>query len=102
VVVLGFYQGDARGVYLGEEFHHNRISLVCSQIGGVSPDLQHRWDRARLVETFMRMTFDGSIRCADLVTQRVPVSEAASLFALVDAHPDAVLQAVIDFSTAGA
>jgi threonine dehydrogenase-like Zn-dependent dehydrogenase len=102
VVVLGFYQGDTRGVYLGEEFHHNRISLVCSQIGGVSPDLQHRWDRARLVDTFMRMAIDGSIRCADLVTQRVPVSEAASLFALIDAHPDAVLQAVIDFSTAGA
>jgi threonine dehydrogenase-like Zn-dependent dehydrogenase len=100
VVVLGFYQGDARGVYLGEEFHHNRISLVCSQIGGVSPDLQHRWDRARLIETFMRMAFDGAVRCADLVTQRVPVAEAASLYALIDAHPDAVLQAVIDFGAA--
>jgi 2-desacetyl-2-hydroxyethyl bacteriochlorophyllide A dehydrogenase len=100
VVVLGFYQGEASGLFLGEEFHHNRITLVCSQIGGLSPDLQHRWDRARLVQTFMRMAFDGAIRCADLVTHRVPVSEAASLFALIDAQPQAVLQAVIDFETA--
>jgi threonine dehydrogenase-like Zn-dependent dehydrogenase len=102
VVVLGFYQGEASGVYLGEEFHHNRISLVCSQIGGLSPDLQHRWDRARLVQTFMRMALDGSVRCADLVTHRVPVSEAASLYALIDTQPGAVLQAVIDFGTAHA
>jgi 2-desacetyl-2-hydroxyethyl bacteriochlorophyllide A dehydrogenase len=97
VVVLGFYQGDTSGVYLGEEFHHNRISLVCSQIGGISPDLQHRWDRARLVQTFMRMALDGTVRCAELVTHRVPVSEAASLYSLIDTQPGAVLQAVIDF-----
>lgn len=102
VVVLGFYQGEASGLYLGEEFHHNRINLVCSQIGGVSPDLQHRWDRARLVHTFMQMAFDGSVRCSDLVTHRVPVSEAASLFALIDTQPAAVLQAVIDFEMADA
>jgi threonine dehydrogenase-like Zn-dependent dehydrogenase len=100
VVVLGFYQGEASGLYLGEEFHHNRINLVCSQIGGVSPDLQHRWDRARLVQTFMHMAFDGTVRCTDLVTHRVPVSEAASLYTLIDTHPEAVLQAVIDFGPA--
>lgn len=102
VVVLGFYQGEAHGLYLGEEFHHNRISLVCSQIGGLSADLQHRWDRARLVQTFMQMAFEGSVRCTDLVTHRVPVSEAASLYALIDTEPEAVLQAVIDFETGGA
>jgi 2-desacetyl-2-hydroxyethyl bacteriochlorophyllide A dehydrogenase len=102
VVVLGFYQGEASGLYLGEEFHHNRITLVCSQIGGLSPDLQHRWDRARLVRTFMHMAFDGSVRCSDLVTHRVPVSEAASLFALIDTQPAAVLQAVIEFDSADA
>ena len=36
VVVSGFFQGDAKGLRLGEEFHHNRIDLVCSQISGVN------------------------------------------------------------------
>ncbi len=29
VVVSGFFQGEGRGLRLGEEFHHNRIELVC-------------------------------------------------------------------------
>jgi threonine dehydrogenase-like Zn-dependent dehydrogenase len=48
----------------------------------------------------MHLAFDGSVRCADLVTHRVPVSEAASLYALMDTNPGAVLQAVLDFGTA--
>lgn len=30
VVCVGFYSGDALGLYLGEEFFHNRISLLAS------------------------------------------------------------------------
>jgi threonine dehydrogenase-like Zn-dependent dehydrogenase len=98
VVALGFYQGEASGLFLGEEFHHNRISIVCSQIGGISAELQHRWSRARLIQTFMRLAYDGAARPADLVTHRVPVSEAADLLRCIDESPAAVLQAVLDFS----
>ena len=37
VVAAGFYQGDGVGLRLGDEFHHNRVRLVSSQIGGVPP-----------------------------------------------------------------
>jgi threonine dehydrogenase-like Zn-dependent dehydrogenase len=98
VVALGFYQGEAAGLFLGEEFHHNRVSIVCSQIGGLAPDLQQRWDRARLVRTFMDLAFRGQIRIAELVTHRVPARAAASLYRLIDEEPQSVLQAVLDFS----
>ncbi|HET6316544.1 MAG TPA: zinc-binding dehydrogenase, partial [Chloroflexota bacterium] len=83
VVALGFYQGEASGLFLGEEFHHNRIQLVCSQIGGISPELQHRWDRARLVRTFMDLAMAGDVRPTKLITHRVPVREAAELYASI-------------------
>ena len=35
VIAAGFYQGPATALALGEEFHHNRVTLVASQIGGV-------------------------------------------------------------------
>jgi threonine dehydrogenase-like Zn-dependent dehydrogenase len=100
VVALGFYQGEATGLFLGEEFHHNRIQLVCSQIGGISPELQHRWDRARLVRTFMDLALSGSVRPTALITHRVPIHDAASLYARVDREPSSVLQAVLDFTDA--
>jgi threonine dehydrogenase-like Zn-dependent dehydrogenase len=99
VVALGFYQGDAHGLFLGEEFHHNRVSVVASQIGGVSPALQHRWDRRRLIATFFSLVADGSVHVADLVTHRVPVSEAALLYQRIDEQPGSVLQAVLEFPT---
>jgi 2-desacetyl-2-hydroxyethyl bacteriochlorophyllide A dehydrogenase len=98
VVALGFYQGGAEALRLGEEFHHNRISLVCSQIGGVAPELASRWDRRRLVQTFMCLALAGRVRCTDLITHRVPVADAPALFRLLDERPHEVLQAVLDFS----
>lgn len=98
VVTLGFYQGDAAGLLLGEEFHHNRLTVQCSQIGGVSPEIQQRWNRRRLVQTFMRLAMDGSVRCAELVSHVIPASQAAEAFRLIDEQPHDVLQAVLDFS----
>jgi 2-desacetyl-2-hydroxyethyl bacteriochlorophyllide A dehydrogenase len=100
VVVLGFAQGEAAGLYLGEEFHHNRIALIGSQIGGLAPELQHRWDRARLVGTFMDLATSGQLHCTELVTHRAPAAEAANLFQLIDHQPRSVLLAVLDFRDA--
>jgi threonine dehydrogenase-like Zn-dependent dehydrogenase len=100
VVALGFYQGEAAGLYLGEEFHHNRIRLVCSQIGGIAPELQHRWDRPRLAHTFMDLALKGAVQCRALVTHRVPAVEAAAIYRLLDERPQEVLQAVLDFGSA--
>ena len=99
-MVLGFAQGEAAGLFLGEEFHHNRIALIGSQIGGLAPELQHRWDRARLVATFMQLATSGALRCTELVAHRAPAAQAAELFQLIDEQPRSVLLAVLDFSSA--
>lgn len=98
VVALGFFQGEARGLYLGEEFHHNRINLVCSQISGTSPALSYRWDRLRLWQTAIRLQAEGTLHLKPLISHVVPYTEAAALYALLDAQPEAAMQAVLDFS----
>jgi 2-desacetyl-2-hydroxyethyl bacteriochlorophyllide A dehydrogenase len=97
VVTLGFFQGAALDLRLGEEFHHNRINLICSQIGGSAPELLHRWNRLRLVQTFMRLAVQGKIQTAPLITHMRPAAEAAALFKLLDESPGDALQAVLDF-----
>src|SRR5215212_3990231 len=97
VVALGFFQGAAQGLYLGEEFHHNRIQIICSQIGGVAPELQPRWDRLRLVHTFMRLAAAGRLHLQPLITHIVPAAEAPALLRRLDEAPADVLQAVLDF-----
>lgn len=97
VVTLGFFQGEAMGLYLGEEFHHNRVQLVCSQISGVSPELSHRWNRDRLVHTVMALQADGALRLKPLITHLVPYHDAADAFRLLDQKPEEALQVVLEF-----
>ena len=97
VVTAGYYQGEAAGLLLGEEFHHNRVQLVCSQISGVAPHLTHRWDRARLATTVIDLAVTERLLLAPLVTHVVPVSDAGGAYALLDGRADDVLQVVLDF-----
>lgn len=97
VVAMGFFQGDATGLFLGEEFHHNRINIVCSQISGVAPELQYRWSENRLVHTFMSLVEHGRLQLEPLITHVVAAREARALFELLDERPHEVLQAVLDF-----
>ncbi|MDQ2692826.1 MAG: zinc-binding dehydrogenase [Chloroflexota bacterium] len=98
VVALGFFQGEAQGLALGEEFHHNRISLICSQISNVDPALSYRWDRLRLIHTIMDLQAKGSLNLRPVITHVLPFREAAQAFQILDETPDQALQVVLDFS----
>lgn len=98
VVSMGFHQGEARGLYLGEEFHHNRIEVISSQISGVAPRLRYRWDRLRLVHTTMRLQVEGVLDLKPLITHRWPAERAAEAFAALDASPADMLQVVLEFA----
>ncbi|HEY0636029.1 MAG TPA: zinc-binding dehydrogenase [Pseudonocardiaceae bacterium] len=100
VVAMGFYQGEARGLMLGEEFHHNRVELVCSQISGVAPAASHRWDKPRLWRAAVELQHAGRLALLPLITHRVPFADAPGLFARLDAGEPDLLQAVLTFDGA--
>lgn len=98
VVAGGFFQGEAAGLRLGEEFHHNRIAIVSSQISGIHPDLAHRWSRERLEATVIDLLVRGELAVDPLISHVVPVARAADAFALLHAGDPDVLQTVLDFT----
>jgi 2-desacetyl-2-hydroxyethyl bacteriochlorophyllide A dehydrogenase len=98
VVTLGFFQGGAQALYLGEEFHHNRINLVCSQIFGVAPELTYRWNSDRLVQTAMQLQAKGKLNLEPLITHVFSFSQAAEAFRLCDEEAEKVIQVVLDFN----
>jgi 2-desacetyl-2-hydroxyethyl bacteriochlorophyllide A dehydrogenase len=98
VVAAGFYQGPATALDLGEEFHHNRVSLVASQIGGL-PTATPRWDVARLQRAVLDLVAVGRLDVTALVSNVVLVDDAASAYRLLDEDPSEALQVVLDFRT---
>jgi 2-desacetyl-2-hydroxyethyl bacteriochlorophyllide A dehydrogenase len=97
VVAAGFYQGEGTALRLGEEFHHNRIQIVSSQISGVPPRLAGRWDRTRLEQTVMRLAAAGRLALEPLVTHVVAAEDAADAFRLLDERPEDAVQVVLEF-----
>ncbi|MBZ4152182.1 hypothetical protein JYG46_23315, partial [Escherichia fergusonii] len=66
VVAMGFFQGELAGVRLGEEFHHNRVQLICSQISGVAPEASYRWSKPRLWRTAVELQHRGVLNLLPL------------------------------------
>jgi 2-desacetyl-2-hydroxyethyl bacteriochlorophyllide A dehydrogenase len=100
VAAAGFYQGDALGLRLGEEFHHNRVRLVASQISGTPMALGRRWDQPRLVGTFLDQVASGRLAVAPLISHVVDVADVADAFTLLDRRPAEALQIVLRFPAA--
>lgn len=100
VVASGFYQGGARDLRLGEEFHHNRVRIVASQISGTPLALGARWDQRRLVTVFMEQVLAGRVDVTRLVTDLVDAQDVSAAFERLDAGDPEVLQAVLRFDAA--
>jgi 2-desacetyl-2-hydroxyethyl bacteriochlorophyllide A dehydrogenase len=100
VVASGFYQGGAANLRLGEEFHHNRVKIVASQISGTPLALGPRWNQARLVQVFMGQVAAGHIDVTRLVTDVVDAADAASAFTRLDAGDPETLQVLLRFDAA--
>jgi threonine dehydrogenase-like Zn-dependent dehydrogenase len=80
VIDLAFYQGGADSLRLGEEFHHNGLSVRCAQIGRVPRGLAPIWDRERLsAETIMLLRTNGDAIRKHLITAIAPFDDAPTL-----------------------
>jgi 2-desacetyl-2-hydroxyethyl bacteriochlorophyllide A dehydrogenase len=92
VVAAGFY-GESE-LALGEEFHHNRLTLVASMGGWASPPREPRWPRARARSLAAELLAGGRLRTDALITHRFPLDEAGSAYELIDGRPEEVVRAV--------
>jgi threonine dehydrogenase-like Zn-dependent dehydrogenase len=101
VVDLAFYPGGAGAVALGEEFHHNGLSVRAAQIGRVPRGLAHRWDRRRLsLETLALLRDQGPAVRAHLLTDVVAFDRAPELFAELSERRRHVVSAAFEVAPA--
>jgi len=102
VIASGFYQGGGEQLRLGEEFHHNRVQIVASQIGGTPIALGPRWNPSRLVSVFMEQVAAGAVDVAPLISDIVDAAQVAAAFHLLDEGGEHSLQVVLRFDGAPA
>lgn len=96
-IASGFFSGNMKGLKLGEEFHHNRIQLICSQISGLKPELNYRWDRLRLNHTIMDLQDQDKLDLKGLITHWVDFEDAIKAFEMLEKGEEDCLQLVLKF-----
>jgi threonine dehydrogenase-like Zn-dependent dehydrogenase len=90
VIDLAFYQGGADALRLGEEFHHNGLTIRAAQIGRVPRDLSFGWNKQRLArETVALLRAEGAAIREHMITDVVPFDNAPAFLAdLVEKRRD--------------
>jgi threonine dehydrogenase-like Zn-dependent dehydrogenase len=102
IIDLAFYTGGAAELRLGEEFHHNGLTIRCAQIGRVPRGLAASWNRSRLSEETAALLVDqGPAVRKHLVTDVVPVRQAPGVLMELVRRERRALQIVLDFTQAG-
>ncbi len=96
VVAVGFYQGDGRGLRLGDEFHHNGVRIVSGQIGNLHGAATWERLRARTIDLLAR----GKVQLGALPRLTLPVERVAEAFDALQ-RPADVLQTALDYGPPG-
>jgi 2-desacetyl-2-hydroxyethyl bacteriochlorophyllide A dehydrogenase len=98
VVAAGFYVGaPGDALRLGEEFHHNRLTLVGSMSGWGAPHRNAGWDRRRLRASALDLLARDRLDVDELVTHRIPFAQAAGAYELIDRSPEETLRVVLTY-----
>jgi threonine dehydrogenase-like Zn-dependent dehydrogenase len=97
VCLLSYYPADAAGVYLGEEFHVNRLRLVSCRAESLPLRDAPGWTLERLAATALRWLAAGRLRTDGIVTPIVPFEEAPAAFRELDARPETSVKLGIRF-----
>jgi NADPH:quinone reductase-like Zn-dependent oxidoreductase len=92
VVAVGFYQGEAAGLFLGDEFHHNGVEIRSAQIGNIHPERT----LAQLRREVLALLLDGRLVLGGLPRVTFPVEEVDKAFAVVRT-PAAALQVALTY-----
>ena len=96
-IVIGSWYGTKRvNLSLGLDFHRSRIKLLSSQVSTIAPRFRGQWTSSRRiwqVWNMLRMIQPSG----HFITHRIPFTEAAKAYELLDRSPDKTLQVILTF-----
>jgi threonine dehydrogenase-like Zn-dependent dehydrogenase len=95
VIAMSWYGGTGEALALSDEFHHNRITIKSSQVGGIAPELSATHSLGRRSQHVLDAF--GYLNLDPLISNRIPFSEASEGYRLVDARDERVTQVVFTY-----
>src|SRR4051794_11855331 len=87
ICMISFYGKDATGLYLGDEFHVNRLTLVSARAETLPGRDGPVWDLKRLVDLALSWLVSGRLRVDGIITPIVDFADSAEAYRAIDERP---------------
>ncbi len=99
VCAAGFYQGEARGLWLGREWHHNRLNMIVPHgCGWGHPPRDYpRWDQQRANDALVSLMRQGKLTAPELIQPIVGLDDGPEVFRRIEQEPASVLKFAVRF-----
>ncbi len=95
VVVVSFYQEPATTLELGKEFHHKRVKLISSQVGGIAPEISNAWNRERRLQASLSLV--ERLQLEPLISHRVSFEDLPDMLATIDKDPGSCNSVIVHY-----
>jgi len=97
IAMVSFYGNDATGLYLGDEFHVNRLNLISVRAETLPGRDAPVWDLKRLVDLALSWLARGRMRTQGIITPIVSFDESAEAYRAIDEQPEESIKLGIRF-----
>jgi threonine dehydrogenase-like Zn-dependent dehydrogenase len=98
VVTVGFYQGGAPELRLGDEWHHNRLDMVSSMGAWGAPHRAYpAWDRPRVMRTVVELLASSAVRVDTLPVRHFPFEQAVEAYGWLDVNPNDAVKVALTY-----
>jgi threonine dehydrogenase-like Zn-dependent dehydrogenase len=97
VCMISFYGRDAAGLFLGEEFHVNRLQLISVRSESLPMRDAPGWTLERMVRLAIDWLIEGRLRVDGIVTPVVSFEESVEAYRAIDEHPEQSIKLGIRF-----
>ena len=95
-IIIGSWYGEKKAkTILSSHFHRSRITLMSSQVSTLAPEFRGAWTKQRRLDFAQEMLRNA--KPARLITHRIPISEAAQAYRLIEQRPDETLGVVLTY-----
>ena len=101
VCSAGFYQGEANDLYLGREWHHNRLTVIvphgCGW--GHEPRDYPYWDKQRAYDTIVTMMRSGRLKAPGLINRVYSLPDAVQVYQHIRHAPNDMIKFAVEMSS---
>jgi len=95
----GYYQGESRALWLGREWHHNRLTMVVPHGCGWGhpPRDFPRWNERRASDAIVSLMRQGKLTAPGLIDPVVTIDQGPEVFRLIEQEPGKVIKFAVQF-----